>query len=178
MANYFLLEAVNLFLGDHDPAASNHLELTSLKLPELAQKTIEHTAGGSVGSVNFAIPSLDALEPSAKLGGFNAERLSQFGLNSPYRSVFTAYGVIREKRSNKEREAKAIIEARLATIAPDEFSQGSEFGHDLTFKEVVSYSLFEEGREVFAWDWFARTWRVGGVDQLGTSNRILRIPGA
>ena len=97
MATIYLLEAVNLFMGDHDPNASNHLELEEFKLPEPSIKTSEHAPGGGVLAVDFGMNMLEKLEPTFKLRGFNPERLKQFGLNTPYRSIFTAYGVIRDK---------------------------------------------------------------------------------
>lgn len=178
MATIYLLEAVNLFMGDHDPSASNHLELEELKLPEPTIKTSEHSPGGGVMTVDFTMNIIEKLEPTFKLRGFNPERLKQFGLNTPYRGVFTAYGVIRNKRSGQAIEAKAVIEAKLAKIAPDAFKRGDDFGHEYSLMEVVHYELLVAGGEVFSIDFFENTYRVGGVDQFGDVNRILRVPGA
>lgn len=178
MATIHLLEAVNLFMGDHDPEASNHLELEELKLPELSRKTVEHTPGGGVMSVGFAIDVLEKPDISFKLKGFNPDRLRLFGINTTQRRVFTAYGVIRNKRTGVVGEAKAIIEGRIAKVSPDSFSRGGDFGHEYGLDEVVSYALSVNGTELFAVDFFANIWRVGGVDQYADVNRILRVPGA
>lgn len=178
MATIYMLEAVNLFMGDHDPSASNHLELESLKLPEPSFKTIEHTPGGGVMGVEFVTTLLEAQTVTFKLVGMNPERLKLFGLNTPYRSIYTAYGVVRDVRTNREREAKAIIEARLAKMTPDEAKRGEAFGHDYELKEIVSYSLSIGDQPIFEVDFFKNTHSVGGVDQFANKNRILRVPGA
>ena len=98
-------------------------------------------------------------------------------MNAPYKKRFTAYGAIRDKRTGAQVEAKAVIEGRIASITVDGFSPGGDFGHEYAIKEVVAYSLSVGGNEVFAFDFFASIWRVGGVDQNAETNRILRIPG-
>ena len=178
MATIYLLEAVNLFMGDHDPTASNHLELEEFKLPEPSVKASEHAPGGGILTVDFSMNLLEKLEPTFKLRGFNPDRLKQFGLNTPYRHIFTAYGVIRDKRSGKAIEAMAVVEAKIGKITPDAFKRGDDFGHEYALQEVVSYKLAVAGEEVFAVDFFENTWRVGGVDQFADVNRILRVPGA
>jgi P2 family phage contractile tail tube protein len=178
MATIYLLEAVNLFMGDHDPNASNHLELEEFKLPEPSIKTSEHAPGGGVLTVDFGMNLIEKLEPTFKLRGFNPERLKQFGLNTPYRNIFTAYGVVRDKRTGRAIEAKAVIEAKLGKLTPDAFKRGDDFGHEYAMIEVVHYELFVGPDEIFAVDFFENTYRVGGADQFADANRILRVPGA
>jgi len=178
MATIHLLEAVNLYIGDHDPNASNHLELEELKLPEPSIKASEHMPGGGVMAVNFSMNVLEVLEPTFKLRGMNPDRLKQFGLNTPYRHIFTAYGVVRDKRSGRATDAKAIIEAKIGKMTPDAFKRGDDFGHEYAMQEVVSYTLSIGNSEVFAVDFFTNVYRVGGIDQFSDVNRLLRIPGA
>ena len=37
MSTIYIMEAANLFCGDHDPTASKHLTLTELQLPALQE---------------------------------------------------------------------------------------------------------------------------------------------
>ena len=46
MSSLYILEAANLFCGDHDPTASKHLALQELKLPALEEMTQDHMPGG------------------------------------------------------------------------------------------------------------------------------------
>jgi len=178
MSNIYLLEACNLFCGDHDPSASNHLVLEEIKLPDLEEKTIAHEPGGGVMGVDWATTMVMPLNPTFKLKGMDPERLKLFGLGSTLRRKFTAYGVIREKRSNLQLEGKAIIEGVITKISGSAFKRGDGMDHDYEIKEVTSYQLYIDKKEVFYIDVFTNRWSVGGVSQVDEMNNILRIPGA
>lgn len=177
MSTIYMLTAVNLFCGDHDPTKSKHLTLSELKLPDLTEMYADHHPGGSRVAVEFEV-GVNKLEPTFKLNGFDPDLLTQFGLGGRQRKVYTAYGVILDKRSGREIESKAIIEARLGSIAPDTFQRGEMQGHEYALNEVVHYELWFDGAEKIAWDFFTNVWRINGTDENAGMNRILRIPGA
>ena len=127
MSTIYVLEAVNLFCGDHDPQASKHLTITELKLPDLQAIYADHHPGGARVAIEVEL-GVQKLEPTFKLAGFDPDLLSQFGLGSRMKNIYTAYGHIRDKRTGKDIEAKAIIEARLGKIAPDAYSRGELVG--------------------------------------------------
>lgn len=173
----YVMTAANLFCGDHDPTKSKHLTLEELRLPSLEEVFADHAPGGAMVQVEFGL-AIKKFEPSFKLKGFDPDLLVQFGLGSRVRSVFTAYGVIVDKRTGRSIESKSIIEARLGKIAPDSFKRGDLVGHDYAMNEVMNYQLFFDGAEKIYWDFFTNTWRVDGVDQNADENRILRVTGA
>ncbi len=177
MANIYLVEAANLFCGDHDPGASNHLTLEDIKLPDLEQKSIGHEPGGGVMGVEFTTTIMGALSVTFKLKGIDPKRLALFGLGSTMRRNFTAYMVIREKRSNQQIEGKAIIEGVISKISGSGFKRGEGMDHDYEIKEITSYKLFIDNDEVYNIDYWTNRWSVGGVSQVNDMNRILRIPG-
>ena len=113
MSNFYVMEAVNLFCGDHDPTASKHLTLDSLKVPELQEKTASHMPGGGVLGLEVGMNFIEALSPTFKLSGFDPQTLTLFGLGTPHRHVYTGYGVVRDKKTGRALEAKTIIEARI-----------------------------------------------------------------
>ena len=55
MSTIYVMEACNLFCGDHDPAASKHLTLAELKLPPLQEIYQDHHAGGSRVQIEVAV---------------------------------------------------------------------------------------------------------------------------
>lgn len=173
---FYLMEAVNLFCGTHDPTQSKHLTLAEFKLPDLQMIYADHHPGGSLAQIELEV-GMQKLEPTFKLNGFDPDLLSQFGLGTRFRSIFTGYGVVRDQRSGEALEAKAVIEARLGRIAPDTFQRGELQGHEYAMNSCVRYELWFNGAEKIAWDFFASTWRVDGQDQNSTENRILRIGG-
>lgn len=177
MSTVYLMNAVNLFCGDHDPSKSKHLTISELKLPDLQAIYAEHHAGGALVATEFEV-GVQKLEPTFKLNGFDPDLLSQFGLGSRIRNVFTAYGEILDQRTGRSIECKAVIEARLGKVAPDAFKRGEMQGHEYSMNSVVRYELWFDNAAKIEWDFYTSVWRVDGVDQNADTNRILRIPGA
>lgn len=173
-SNIYIMEAANLFCGNHDPENSKFLTLEELKLPDLQETLVDHTPGGGKIGVEFAVGA-EKLEPTFKLKGWDMQLLRQFGAGRPGRQPFTAYGVIRDKRSGRAIEAKAIMEGRLSKIAPDAFQRGEAMSHDYSINEVLHYELFFDGKEEMYFDFFTNTVRLGGVDNDPDFNNILRI---
>lgn len=176
MSTVYLLNAANLFVGDHDPSKSKHLTLAELKLPDLQAIYADHHAGGALVATEFEV-GIQKLEPTFKLNGFDPDLISEFGLGSKIRNIFTAYGEIVDQRTGKSIEVKSIIEARLGKIAPDAFKRGDLHGHEYSMNSVVRYEIWFDNSPKLEWDFFTSLWRVDGVDQNGDTNRILRIPG-
>lgn len=173
----YIMEAANLFAGEHDPENSKHLTLEELKLPDLQEVLIDHQPGGGKVGVEFAV-GVEKLEPTFKLKGWDPFLLRQFGLGSPGRQRFTAYGVVRDKRTGRAIEAKAVMEGRLSRIAPETFQRGESMGHEYSINEVLHYEVHFDGQEELYWDFFTNTVRLGGEDRDPEVNNILRIGNA
>lgn len=173
----YVMEAANMFCGDHDPSASKHLTLDELTLPVLQEMFQDHHAGGSRVQIEVAV-GIQKLEPSFKLAGWDPEVLTQFGLGARARRLYTAYGVIRDKRSGEAIEAKAVIEGRLGKVEADAFQRGEMMSHDYAINEVVHYEVHFGGHEKFYWDFFSQDLRIDGQSENADERSILRIPGA
>lgn len=173
-ANFYIMEQANLFAGDHDPTASKHLTLTELQLPAMNEIFQDHHPGGSLFQIEVGL-GVEKLLPTFKLAGMDPDMLSLFGLGSKAKRNFTAYGVIRNKRTGEALESKAIIEGRLGKIEAEAFQRGEMMGHDYAINEVTHYELWWAGAEKFYWDFWTSEWRVDGVSQVTDENRILRI---
>lgn len=174
--NYFVMEAANLFCGDHDPTASKHLTLSELQLPNLQEIYQDHHAGGSRVAIEVAV-GIQKLEPTFKLSGHDPDLLAMFGLSTRKQQVFTAYGVIRNKRTGAVVQSKAIMRGRLGKIEAEAFKRGELQSHDYAINEVVHYELHFGGKEKIFWDFFSTEWRLDGVDQNGDERRMLGISG-
>ncbi|WEK50304.1 MAG: phage major tail tube protein [Candidatus Kaistia colombiensis] len=172
----YVMEAANLFCGDHDPENSKHLTLDEISLPSLQAMYQDHHPGGSFVAMEFEV-GIQKLTSSFKLKGWDPELLKQFGLGTPLKRVYTAYGVVRDKRSGDALQAKAIMEARLGQAAPDAFSRGNLMGFAYSLNEITHYELHFGSEEIFFWDAFTNSLRTGGVDQNAQINSLLRIPG-
>lgn len=177
MANtVYVMEASNLFCGDHDPENSKHLTLDEITLPSLQAMYQDHHPGGSFVAMEFEV-GIQKLTSSFKLKGWDPDLLKQFGLGTPLKRVYTAYGVVRDKRTGRAIEAKAIMEARLGQATPDGFTRGNLMGYAYSLNEITHYELFFDREEIFFWDAFTNVMRTGGQDQNAEVNNLLRIPG-
>ena len=175
MSTIYLMEAVNLFCGDHDPSASKHLSIMELKLPALQAIYADHHGGGARVAVEFEM-GIQKLEPTFKLMGIDPDVLVQFGLGSRMKHVYTAYGHVRDRRTGADIESKAIMEGRLGKVEAEAFTRGEAQGHDYAINEVTHYELWFNDKAKIVWDFFENRWEVDGVDQNAVSNRILRVP--
>ncbi len=175
-ANLYVMEAANLFCGDHDPKASKHLTLTELQLPALMEQFQDHHPGGSPVGIEVAV-GIQKLEPTFKLTGWDPDLLTQFGIGSRTKRVFTAYGVIRDKRTGAAMEAKAVIEGRLGKIEGEAFRRGELQSHDYAINEVTHYELWFDTREKLYFDFFTAEFRLDGQSANADERNILRISG-
>jgi P2 family phage contractile tail tube protein len=170
-----VMEAANLFCGDHDPTASKHLTLSELQLPMLQEMFADHHAGGS--RVKIEIPvGIEKLEPTFKLVGWDPDLLSQFGLGTAATKNFTAYGSLRDKKTGTAVGAKAIIEGRIGKIEAEAFKRGELQSHDYAINGVTHYELWVDGKEKVFWDFYTNDWRIDGVSQNSDERRLLNLP--
>ena len=176
MSTIYVMEACNLYAGDHDPTKSKHLTIQELKLPTLQAMYADHHAGGALVQIEVEV-GVEKFEPTFKLGGWDPHLLTGFGLGTRLKDVFTDYGKIIDHRVGRAIEAKAVIEGRLGKIEPDAFQRGELMGHEYAINEVTHYQLWFDEKEKIYWDFYTNSWRVDGVDQNSDTNRILRIPG-
>lgn len=175
MSQLYILEAANLFCGDHDPSKSKHLTLEEIKLPTLQAMYADHHPGGGLVQVEVEV-GVEKLEATFKLKGFDPDLLGQFGLGSSGRKTYTVYGAVRDKRSGRAIEVKAILEARLGKIEGDAFKRGEAQSHDYALNEIMRYEVWFDGKEKILWDFFTNEYRVDAIDQYSDINKILRIP--
>lgn len=174
MSTFYVMEAVNLFCGNDDPSKSKHLTISELKLPEMTEKFEDHNPGGGRVGIEVSV-GIEKLVASFKLNGFDPDLLAQFGLGKRTSNNYTAYGSIVEKRSGKTYQAKAVMEGRLGKVAPDAFQRGELQGHEYGIHGITRFELFFDGEEKVAFDFYANTWRIDGVDQNAEMNRNLGL---
>jgi P2 family phage contractile tail tube protein len=172
-SHFYVMEAVNLFCGVDD-VKGRHLTLTSLKLPTLQEKYQDHMPGGGPADIEVAT-GIQKFEAGFNTNGEDAELLRLFGLGARSRQTFTALGAMRSKRTGELVQSKAILEARLGTVAPDDFQRGELRGYEYSLNEILRFELHQGADELFFFDFFENIVRVGGVGVNDDVNRLLRI---
>lgn len=178
--NIFAMEAANLYCGDHQPNRSNHLTLQSLKLPTLEENFADHAAGGAAVAIEIDT-HLNRLECTFNLLGWDPDVMVMIGESRRAHQVFTAYGLIREKRNGKALRAMAVMQGRLGRVDPSEFRRGDNMSHGFAIRGITHYELRMQqtsgvNQEIYYWDFFTSERRVGGVNLNAEANTILSIP--
>ncbi|PPQ37068.1 phage contractile tail tube protein, P2 family [Rhodoblastus acidophilus] len=175
MATLRVLERANIFPGDSGNDRSKHLSLQSLKLPALEEKTAQHQPGGGIGEIEIGGLGLNAFSVTFKLLGSDPQTMGLFGIGGRNQVPYTIYGIARDKAGNGAVEIKAIAWGRMTKIDPGEFKAGELNEQDHEIKEIMHYEYYENGSEIYFFDFFSSTWRVNGQDQNADMKSILRI---
>ena len=182
----YVMESANMICGNSGgrgsaPGISTHLVLQELKLPTLEENYVDHAPGGA--PVAIEIPThQNKLEATFNLAGWDPKIMSYIGQNDPTYQVFTAYGLIRDRRTSRAHQAKAVMEGRLGRVNPTAFSKGNLMSHEYSIKSIVSYKLLMQEQangpldEIYWWDFFTSVRRVGGKDLNRDMIRMLAIP--
>jgi phage tail tube protein FII len=103
--------------------------------------------------------------------------MTMIGASEQALQRFTAYGVIRDRRTGAALESKTIMGGRLGRVNPANWRRGDLQHHEYSIRGMTHYALFMAGEEIYSWDFFLNQRRIGGVDlthRLLTA--ILRIP--
>lgn len=184
-ATVYVMEAANMICGDTGnssaPGISTHLVLQELKLPTLEEATVDHNAGGA--PVGIEVPThLNKLEATFNLAGWNPGVMAMLGSSDFRKHIFTAYGLIRDRRTGDALNSMARIEGRLGRVNPTAFSKGAMMSHEFSIKSITSYTLLMETDKgagmgvIYDWDFYTSTFVVGGLDINRDMINILHIP--
>jgi hypothetical protein len=188
----YALESANLICGDTStkdsnkgaPGISTHLVLQELKLPTLEENYVDHTPGGT--SVGIEIPShTNKLEATFNLAGWSSDVMAYLSRETTQHQRFTAYGLIRDRRSSLAHQCIAVMWGRLGRVNPTAFSKGNLMHHEYSIKSIVHYELRMQEQagdnanlsEIYFWDFFTSEKRIGGIDVNREMVRLLAIPG-
>jgi len=185
----YVMESANIICGDtraggagmSAPGISTHLVLQELKLPAMEENTVDHAPGGA--PVAIEVPThQNKLEATFNLAGWDPQLMAYIGQNNPYYQRFTAYGLIRDRRTSQALQATAVIEGRLGRVNPTAFSKGNLMSHEYAIKSIVHYHLTMQQKkngqpfEIYFWDFFTSVRRIGGNDLNRDMIRLLAIP--
>ena len=189
----YVMESVNLICGDSvtnnaasgttaAPGISTHLVLQELKLPGWEEAYVDHTPGGA--QVGIEIPMhFNKLEATFNLAGWDPAIMAFMGQEEDKFHRFTAYGLIRDRRTSEALQALAVLEGRIGRVNPTAFSKGNLMSHEYSIKSIVSYYLAmqtsaedPEPQTIFDWDFFTSSFQSGQTQLSDELGRLLAIP--
>jgi len=176
----FVLEKANLYAGDEDPSHSNHLVLQEMKLPALENNLVDHAPGGAPIAID--IPThLQRLESTFNLLGIQPYVATLIGLSNRTAMKFTSYGLVRDRRTAKAHQLRAIMFGQMGRVNPSAYRMGDLMHHEYSIRAITHYELYldqqSDGgeKEIYYWSFFTSTFRVGGVNVNEELNRMLAI---
>lgn len=190
----YVMESANLICGNTRgpasgggqaqtaPGISTHLVLQELKLPGFEENNVDHAPGGAM--VAIEVPThINKLEATFNLAGWDPQVMSMLAQNNPMHQVFTAYGLIRDRRTSNALQAIAVIQGRLGRVNPTAFSKGNLMAHEYSIKSIVHYELWMQigavnttPTEIYYYDFFTSRLRSGRVELTNDLVRLLAIP--
>jgi len=183
----YTMESANLICGDTAGGTaagiSTHLILQELKLPGLEENYVDHTPAGA--PVGIEVPThMNKLEATFNLAGWDPDVMTFIGQNERRYQRFTAYGLIRDRRTSNALQAYAVIEGRMGRVNPTAFRKGDLMAHEYSLRSITHYELHmqvsqdqAEPLEIYFWDFFTSTRRIGRKDLNADMIQLLKIPG-
>jgi phage tail tube protein FII len=190
----YILESANIICGDtgaaSQPGFSTHLMLQEMKLPGMQENNMDHAPGGA--RIAIEVPShIQKLEATFNLAGWQPDIMQLLGTSIRSQQRYTIYGLIRDRRTGNALQARAFIEGRMGKVNPTNYKKGDLMAHEYAINSIIHYELYMQSTpvasaagtdtalaEIYYWDFFESTFRVGGVDIQSEQNMILAIPGA
>ena len=165
------------------PGISTHLEITNLKIPMLEINYVDVTPGGA--PVQIEVPMfMNKLEATFTLAGWNPAVMAMIGQTARALQRFTAYGLIRDRRTSAALKSVAMFECQLGRVNPTEFRKNNLQEFEYALHSIVHFELYMqeqagvEPAEIYFWDFFTSDFRIGRVNVNTDLNAILAIPGA
>jgi phage tail tube protein FII len=182
----YIMESANLICGDlasdgkKHPGASTHLVLQELKLPAMEENYVDHAPAGA--PVAIEVPThINRLEATFNLAGWDPTIMKYIAREDSWFQKFTAYGLIRDRRSAAALKATAVISGRLGRVNPTAFSKGNLMAHEYSIRSITSYELTMEldpnshSKDIiYKWDFFTSTFKTGDWD---INERLVSILG-
>lgn len=174
MADLFIMEAANLYAGDHDPSASNHVALQTMKLPGIENNYVDHTPGGSALGIEVGT-HINRMEATFNLAGWSPHVMVLIGSWTQSMRRFTARGVIRSRRTGQAQQAIAVMEGELGRVNPTDFRRADLHAHEYSIRAITAYRLEMAGVVLFDIDFYACRRVIGGIDLNAEENAILGL---
>lgn len=188
----YTLESVNLVCGDNEagqsqPGAATYLTLRQMKLPNMEENYVEHNPGGGIAAIEI-FTHINRLESTFTLAGWQPRIMGLLARGNASRQAqrYTAYGVLREQRTGKPMQARAVLWGRLGASNPTAFRRGDLMETEFTIKGITHYELYMEENassdgsvsvmsQIYYWDFFENVLLVDGHNVFARENAILGI---
>ncbi len=187
----YVMEAANLIVGDWGveaaPGVSTHLTLSELKLPGFEENYSDFLPGGAPVAIEVNT-HFNRLEASFNLNGWQPQVMGVLATTDIRMQRFTAYGLIRNRRTNEACQAMALMQGRLGRVNPTAYRRGDLMTFEFAIRGIVHYDLWmamttgQATTPIYKWDFFTSQFEVLDMARNTVVNvnedliNLLRIP--
>lgn len=154
MASLFEMDFASLFCDELDPSKANWLNLESVKIPMLQEKTTETSGGGAAISLRMGMGIFEPIDFTFKLRGINPDVMNKLMPPGRVRRSYTVRGNVRDIEGNRQFPLEAVLRGRMTKVDMGEFSRESGVSTDYQIDEIVFYQLMLDGKEKYYIDQF------------------------
>lgn len=165
----YTMEAAQLVCGDTGPEGTpglqTFLRIRELKLPAIEENYVDHLPGGAPVAIEVNT-NFNKLEATFTLAGWNPDVDGMIAPQDIQHQTFTAYGLVRDRRSGRALQAVAVMQGRLARSNPTAYRRGDILVEEYAIKGIVHYQLAmslspgASPTEIYYWDFFTSAFRV------------------
>lgn len=171
----YTMEAANLIVGrtgsDNAPGVTTHLILAELKLPGMEENYVDFLPGGAPVAIEVNT-HINRLEAAFNLNGWQPQVMGVLAASDADQQTFTAYGLIRNRRTGGASRAMAVMWGRLGRVNPTAFRRGDLMVFEYSIRSITHYELYmseEPGQNVldnpiYYWDFFESAFVVWGLN--------------
>lgn len=170
------MQAANIFVGNRDSSASNHLAVQALKLPTVEYNFNDHTAGGAMLGIEI-MSHVNRMESTFNLLGWSKQAMKQFGKWQRDEQWFHAYGVIVNRLTGDKSQAYARMRGFLGRVNPTEYQRQNLQAIEYSIRGITNYTLRLGDDVIYDINFFTSEFWVGGENLMNEENGLLGITG-
>ncbi len=192
MSSLYVMESANLIVGQQNsgetqPGVTTHLSILELKLPNMENNYTDVYPGGA--PVGIEVPLYQTrYESTFTLAGWQPDVMKCMNNPGWQYQWFTAYGVIRDRRTGASLQARAVMQGELGRMNPTAYRKGDMHQWEFAIRAIVHYELnmqtdpndtfaWSDQSQVYYWDFFSQERKIGGYDLNARENQLLHING-
>ena len=147
------------------------LEIETLQLADLEEKTENFMPGGVDGELEIAGLGTKALNLLAKVKSENEYMAGTFGAPPGKRRAYTGIKYIVDEFDGSEHEHIVDVTGRLIKIEPNENKAGELAGYNYTIGSIINYTEYWDGKIMNRFVFKTGGWNVSNFEAVNETRR-------
>lgn len=163
-----IIRGFTLYVND---ATNLALDIETMKLPTLEEKTESFQPGGSDMEINITGLGVKAFTMPFKLKSHTPETIGLFGGPAGRRFPFTGRTLVISEEDGEEHEHAVDVLGRLSKIEPEEMSGGKASSYDHEINGVWTYTEYWDNRIMHRFSVKKGGWDIWNFQEINTTRR-------